>query len=75
MVKRKVLPKNSTTLLKKTIGYLALLLAIYLAYYRGRKEGEAICVDFNVLPIVPDFMTFVACIVLLIIGVKLLSKR
>lgn len=67
--------KTAFVIIKKIIGYFLLISPIFIAYKRGKKEGELICIDFNVLPFVPNFFTFVFCVILLIIGVKLISKN
>ncbi len=60
---------------KKYLGYILLLLSPYVAFYGGKKQGELECVDFNVLPIIGNSITFILCVTLLILGVILVKNE
>lgn len=62
-------------MIKKYLGYLFVLAPIFFAFCRGKKQGELNCIDFNVLPIVANFITFMICLTLMTVGIVLIEKN
>jgi len=61
-------------MIKKILGYILMFASLYYAFYRGKKQGELDCIDFNVLPVIANTITIIVCIILMITGVFLLKK-
>jgi len=62
-------------IIKKYLGYVIILASSFFAFYRGKRQGELECIDFNILPIVANTITIIVCIILMIVGVFLFKKN
>ena len=62
-------------MIKKYLGYIFIFASVVFAFFRGKKQGELDCIDFNVLPIIPNSITVVVCIALIGFGLFLLKKE
>ena len=58
-------------MIKKCLGYLLIFASIFVAFYRGKRQGELDCIDFNVLPIIANSITIIVCVLLVVIGTYL----
>lgn len=58
-------------MIKKYLGYLLIFASIFVAFYRGKRQGELDCIDFNVLPIIANSITIIVCVLLVVIGAYL----
>lgn len=64
----------NTSILKTLVGYMLILLSTYISFQRGKNQGKLDCIDFNILPIIDNTITFIICITLTLIGLKLLNR-
>ncbi|WP_179317994.1 hypothetical protein [Winogradskyella undariae] len=62
-------------MIKKFIGYILILASLVFAFFRGKKQGELDCIDFNVLPMIGNSITVIACIGLTVFGLVLVLVR
>ncbi len=60
--------------LKKYLAYISILGSVCFAFFSGKEQGHAECIDFNILPIVHNFITVIICLTLIVFGVILLKK-
>ncbi|RKE98121.1 hypothetical protein BXY80_0194 [Ichthyenterobacterium magnum] len=61
--------------MKKYFGYILILLSIYFAFFRGKRQGKLDCIDFNVLSIVDNAITIIVCLSLMIVGSILIKRK
>jgi hypothetical protein len=62
-------------MIKKILGYILILASLYFSFYRGKREGELECIDFNVLPFIANSITIIVCITLIIVGIALIKNN
>lgn len=61
-------------MVKKLLGYICIFVSLLFAFNRGKKQGELICIDFNVLPIIANSITIIVCGTLIIAGIVLIKN-
>ena len=61
-------------MIKKYLAYLFIVSAVIFAFYRGKRQAHLDCIDFNVLPIIANSITFIICAILIIFALILLKK-
>lgn len=62
-------------MIKKHLGYLFIFASIFFAFYRGKRQGELDCIDFNILPIIANATTIIVCVLLVVIGAYLIKHN
>ncbi|TCK66848.1 hypothetical protein DFQ05_2133 [Winogradskyella wandonensis] len=54
---------------------LFFILSNYTAFYRAKRQAYLECIDFNVLSIIDNTITFGICFTLSLIGVLILKRK
>ncbi len=62
-------------MMKTVFAYLLITSAVIFAFFRGKKQAELTCIDFNVLPFVGNTITIVVCAILIIVALIILQKK
>lgn len=62
-------------MIKKIFGYTFILTSLVFAFFRGKRQGELDCIDFNVLPMIGNTITVLVCIGLTVFGLFLIKKK
>ncbi|GGI57019.1 hypothetical protein [Winogradskyella haliclonae] len=60
--------------LKQISGYILIFSTLCFAFYRGKKQAQLECIDFNILPIIDNTITITICTILSLVGIWLMTK-